>query len=1100
MNYRDYLELETTLTRRLVKAWRENADPVYAEIAKAVQDGHFQIAKDLVPSLDMFPVGEQNREWIRAMLASIATWGASNVVADPHFSLQGKNGQVLDNVVDLTLAYLKGNATAQVRDQALQSIAAAEGKVAKKIDFSLPEEMADIEPNGKSDDFKAIEKHMVFLADQALNTYQFEAEKFYTATKNDKWRVTSALQKAIRRGDLAEARKMAVKAVELDSYYAWRRMTTIAVEDVSFGNCPVVAMVLATSSNMEIRKKHGDGKVAAFVAEQLAGSVKDRMGCDVACLGIYGATLPFLGLVESLEKASKEDLAEEARAEGPVLNRASALKVLYDRCKVDKDWTLYAEMVRSFELPPLMSYMALKSSYKAIDSLAATLPLAAKIARDSTQFKIRRNELPATEHVGDYQSVAFDQYTQTGRSSLAYFSKASAGARHFFSENEVTNKCDALGTVLFNTEGSLLDRELVFDLTDVIREKVVKIEYVKVGLPLAKGQELAAVLKSDCEMLQKARTRVFEREQAEYLEKHPETAQLELSFKAEYQYGSTQINIHPESEMAQEMERLKGLIADEDLAGKGKETENHVTIRYGLVSGKDGVHEYLKKQGPFDMVLGGITVFPESEHSDGACPVVLDINAPDLERMNAELAKAGKFKEADFEYHPHATLAYVKPEVADKYRLMGVNGRKYYPISAVISNTEGEQEEVPLCGAAKADDSYIKPLVSFGEDGDDQLQMISSLNSSRMASWGFIAEADARNVREYTWTEQDDSRTCEFCRMMLNEAPTFQVEDARSLVNRALACTDPNDLATIQPWPDQSDDAMAEYDGLEDEALADKLADQGFQVGPYHPGCRGHMAMVAEEAEEAEQNPDMQVLPEYTATPDTFDEMGMDVSGEEADKWNSAIGLNPMDVLSTLAGKDASEMLEDKLSSLISFEKNGDVAVSTELADDAGNVGFSMDPITDRMYVDNIDLAEQVAGEEGATLEDVLGSMIDIGTSAGAGSLTMEISEASATALGKMGFTPSPLKWQTIRMDAQDKLNGPLRDAVKELSPDEQTTIFSLLASNDESSFSTLCQLPIEVYGKPLAEQLFGDLTGPLSLDLSDEDAVAQAKEYLGGE
>jgi N12 class adenine-specific DNA methylase/broad specificity phosphatase PhoE/2'-5' RNA ligase len=171
-----------------------------------------------------------------------------------------------------------------------------------------------------------------------------------------------------------------------------------------------------------------------------------------------------------------------------------------------------------------------------------------------------------------------------------------------------------------------------------------------------------------------------------------------------YKFGSTQANIPAESEAAKALESARARISDSDLAGKGKEIGeggNHVTVRYGI-KGDDteGVRKFLSEQSPFEATLGKTEKFPVSEHSEGAAPIIAPIEAPELHRLNAELEKHGEFAEPSFkEYKPHATIAYVDPEKADRYVGMSVTeGKKFTVDEVAITDKQGQQQVVKLEG------------------------------------------------------------------------------------------------------------------------------------------------------------------------------------------------------------------------------------------------------------------------------------------------------------------------------------------------------------------------------------------------------------------
>ena len=178
--------------------------------------------------------------------------------------------------------------------------------------------------------------------------------------------------------------------------------------------------------------------------------------------------------------------------------------------------------------------------------------------------------------------------------------------------------------------------------------------------------------------------------------------------KPKYKFGSTQANIPADSEAAKGLGIARSIISKDDLAGKGKdigEGGEHVTVRYGIKNeDTEGIRKFLSEQSPFEATLGKTEKFPVSEHSEGAAPIIAPIEAPDLHRMNAELEKHGDFSEPSFDkYKPHATVAYVKPDKADRYVGMEITkGKKFTVNEIAISKKDGSQEVVKLEGKKAA--------------------------------------------------------------------------------------------------------------------------------------------------------------------------------------------------------------------------------------------------------------------------------------------------------------------------------------------------------------------------------------------------------------
>lgn len=173
-----------------------------------------------------------------------------------------------------------------------------------------------------------------------------------------------------------------------------------------------------------------------------------------------------------------------------------------------------------------------------------------------------------------------------------------------------------------------------------------------------------------------------------------------------YSYGNTQASIPKDSDAYKAIIALQAKVADADLAGQGKDVdEPHVTIRYGI-QGDDtaGIKKYIESQAPFEASLGKTGLFPPSKNSDGAAVVMVPIESDELHRMNAEIEKEGDFKESDFpDYKPHATVAYIKPEAADKYKGMTDAAGKTFRVESIdISDRDGNKETVHLKGGSDA--------------------------------------------------------------------------------------------------------------------------------------------------------------------------------------------------------------------------------------------------------------------------------------------------------------------------------------------------------------------------------------------------------------
>jgi ParB-like chromosome segregation protein Spo0J/2'-5' RNA ligase len=216
-----------------------------------------------------------------------------------------------------------------------------------------------------------------------------------------------------------------------------------------------------------------------------------------------------------------------------------------------------------------------------------------------------------------------------------------------------------------------------------------------------------------------------------------------------YKFGNTQAPIPAGSEAATSLKAAQDRIAASDLAGKGKETDPHVTVRYGIkTEDTKGIREFLSKQAPFEAKLGKTDKFPPSEHSEGAAVIIAPIEAPELHRLNAELEKHGDFTEPSFkEFRPHATIAYVDPDRADRYVGMDVTRGKTFTIDRIyITDRNGNAEAVKLEG--KDVKEAPKPRADRGEVARGEV--------ARGGEEGRSLPADEQNAVAGTGARHDD--------------------------------------------------------------------------------------------------------------------------------------------------------------------------------------------------------------------------------------------------------------------------------------------------------------------------------------------------------
>ena len=136
-------------------------------------------------------------------------------------------------------------------------------------------------------------------------------------------------------------------------------------------------------------------------------------------------------------------------------------------------------------------------------------------------------------------------------------------------------------------------------------------------------------------------------------------------------------------------------IPDADLAFKGRETDAHVTVKYGLISPDfmklQGVLAY---RGPAELQFG-VTAFFETTDYDCVYVSVVGGNLPILNRAIADGMECAPSDHGD--YVPHATVAYVKPGLGAKHAgRIDLDGMHVESNTITLVTVDDERIEVRL--------------------------------------------------------------------------------------------------------------------------------------------------------------------------------------------------------------------------------------------------------------------------------------------------------------------------------------------------------------------------------------------------------------------
>jgi hypothetical protein len=262
---------------------------------------------------------------------------------------------------------------------------------------------------------------------RAINSAKNHIQKDAAVAKDalccNRWIASSALQKAIRRGEIAIAQRAAFALHRNDRPAAWRRLIAIAFEDIGPAAVDVVVETVAVATSPDWRAARGEEGVLASIVSRLATAPKDRSAdylmwvaaehpgqCETRAICGRAAVSECLSMVTDLGR--------------PLPDRAvaawfcSGINYPYQHRVGAADLTGLADAYCRLGAPPDLVAATVLAAKRTRQPYAVLVPLAWLEVQHSELTKVEDAIVPPSDLVGGIPLYALDEHTRLGKRAI----------------------------------------------------------------------------------------------------------------------------------------------------------------------------------------------------------------------------------------------------------------------------------------------------------------------------------------------------------------------------------------------------------------------------------------------------------------------------------------------------------------------------------------------------------------------------------------------------------------------------------------------------------------------------------------------------------
>lgn len=315
----------------------------------------------------------------------------------------------------------------------------------------------------------------------------------------DKWLLMSAMQKAIRRGEVERAKRAAASLFYQDKVSFYRRVGITTLEDCGIACPDVLVKVLTASASSAWRRRVGELRVGLHLVTLLCGIDKTRLA---DALFIQAEKSPaYHTLRLRMAAASDETLAAFVRDEqNSLVGRAIAIWLLAGTQKFKSDAMpprlgsphKAVSILRTLDVPNELTEACIGVIGQSQWPLSVFTPLIWQEVR-KYPHRVRHHMIPVAPDVNGLPHYSADMFSRIGKYCIRQWQKAVPELKPYSTQQ--------LGLGLFYTESHLTDKQLTAPELDAIQSAGEATDFESAGLEVLRQVELKDCLAQHMDML-----------------------------------------------------------------------------------------------------------------------------------------------------------------------------------------------------------------------------------------------------------------------------------------------------------------------------------------------------------------------------------------------------------------------------------------------------------------------------------------------------------------------------------------------------------------------------------------------------------------------